>query len=135
MMGKGSGSPKEFEFGTDSIDTPGGTYSRPRKSRYNQSFAEKLAENLNYSRKKKDIKTKSASTKSILKKMLFGLHSCWVSFITKGSACLTASFIKGPKLFGDWVYKKTKVVGKTLGFAIGILFCCNFLNFIRRGIR
>jgi len=121
-MGRGSGSPREFEFGTDSMDTPGGSYSRPRKSRYNQSFADKLAENSNYNKKKKDIKTKSASTKNIMMKMLFGLHSCWISFTTKVTGCLTLSFVKGPKYFGDWVYKKTKVVGKTLGFAIGKLF-------------
>lgn len=118
-MRKGSVSPKDYEFASDSVNTPNVSTNKPRKSQYNPAFADKLVENANYHKKKKEMKNRSASTKNLAKKLLFSCYACCFALAAKCSKCLTLSFVKTPKYLGDWVYKKTKFVGKSLGFAIG----------------
>ena len=66
-------------------------------------------------------KAKKVSAKGRCRSCLLKIHSLWVSFSRKIAGCFYVTFVKGPRAAGDWVFKKTKRVGKSLGFAIGNL--------------
>jgi len=65
---------------------------------------------------------KKPTTKATCLRLLRSLQSCWTSFYAKVGACLYYCCFVAPKAVGDWVYRKTKRVGKTFGFDIGTAF-------------
>ncbi len=66
--------------------------------------------------------SKRKPTKSTCLRLLISLQKCWNSFYNKVGACLYHCCFVAPKTVGDWVYRKTKRVGKTFGFDIGKKF-------------
>lgn len=65
-------------------------------------------------------KKKPSCIKRVLRKTFLSLNACWLSFTTKTKACINACFVTYPKAFGDGVYKRTKRLGKALGFDIEV---------------
>ena len=100
---------------------------RKRKDASNLEREETLRNTMNKNPEPVVIKSLTSKTRfkkkfAFMKKwraLFLRINSCWIFFYLRMTACLTVVFFKTPKMAGDWIFKKTKRIGLSFGFAIG----------------